>query len=685
MAITYHAGRRIQSLESDYTRSVVHSVTSGTTDYSLTSGNRGHANEIYGTSPLIGQTIGSISFEFKGTDTGLIRGLILSGATGGIVADCGTIDSSTVTSSYAWYEFTCSSYTLQTGDRIAFELLGSGTTLKARGTSSSTDAGLRWYIVPSGAYPKNINYQNTNEINVKVSDYKDPKPITTSTTEIYNKSTGASSLDLYTSQPRLGVKAVSGNTKGHINKIKVWLRVIGTHTSSNPVYVRVRKISDDSIVASSTPKTIAELTGITTITEYEFDFGSCVEITASEHYVLVEYPYGDASNYLGLSRHDSAVTGWEWVEYDGSTYDANNSQGLRGSFSSQVGHLCTSIQVGSRLEETDTRKMYHYNQPAFNKTGCVGYYTLDETSGNPTNHAISANGFTTPATETIFTLQHGHDSTGTHYVKKIGSTITAITQAQIDAGYGAVEESHAMGQINTLPSDWTNMLQGNSGSINGHGWWANKYSAVTPTNGSTGATQNVTSKSGLDKCFQFSGADNQEVNLGGTMVTGGLGASGFGDGGGSGDFTFSLWVNTSYTGGGTSMMLTSGTIQFLLDTNVKPKINTSINATLISSDALSANTWYHVVATRQTQVAKIYINGVEKASGTIDHYIRGSTNMVLGGDLSSTSNNFEGKIDEVSIWNRSLSATEITALYNSGTGVTLSNALQSATWSEEGT
>ena len=176
MAITYHAGRRIQSLESDYTRSVVHSVTSGTTDYSLTSGNRGHANEIYGTSPLIGQTIGSISFEFKGTDTGLIRGLILSGATGGIVADCGTIDSSTVTSSYAWYEFTCSSYTLQTGDRIAFELLGSGTTLKARGTSSSVDAGLRWYIVPSGAYPKNLSYQNTNEINVKVSDYKDPKP-----------------------------------------------------------------------------------------------------------------------------------------------------------------------------------------------------------------------------------------------------------------------------------------------------------------------------------------------------------------------------------------------------------------------------------------------------------------------------------------------------------------------------
>ena len=178
MAITYHSGGRIQGLSTDLvgTGSVVHSVTSGTSDYSLTSSNRGHANEIHGSSVLIGQTIGSISFEFKGTDTGLIRGLILNGGTGGIVADCGTIDSSTVTSSYAWYEFTCSPYTLQSGDRLAFELLGSGTTLQARGTSSSTDGGLRWYIVPSGSYPKNLSYQNTNEINVKVSDSIDTKP-----------------------------------------------------------------------------------------------------------------------------------------------------------------------------------------------------------------------------------------------------------------------------------------------------------------------------------------------------------------------------------------------------------------------------------------------------------------------------------------------------------------------------
>jgi hypothetical protein len=190
------------------------------------------------------------------------------------------------------------------------------------------------------------------------------KPIDASTTEFYDQAIGNGSLDLYTDIPRLGVKAVSGNGTGHINKIKVWLRVIGTHTSTNPVYARVRKISDDSIVATAT-KTIADLTSGTTITEYEFDFGSCVEITSAEHYVLIEYAYGDASNYLGLTRYSGAVTGWEWTSYNGSSYTTNSTQSLSGTFSSQVGHVCSSgdVQVGSRFEATDTRKMYYYNAP----------------------------------------------------------------------------------------------------------------------------------------------------------------------------------------------------------------------------------------------------------------------------------------------------------------------------------
>lgn len=183
------------------------------------------------------------------------------------------------------------------------------------------------------------------------------RPIPTSTTEFYNQGDGLASVDLFTSQPRLGIKAVSGNGTGYMNKIKVWLRVIGTHTSTNNVYVRVRKISDDSIVATAT-KTIADLTGDTAITEYEFDFGSCVNITAEAHYILVEYANGDTSNYLGVSRHSSSVSGWEWVVHNGSSYTTNSGQSMRGIFSSQTGYSCTAvnIQTNSIFSETDTGK-----------------------------------------------------------------------------------------------------------------------------------------------------------------------------------------------------------------------------------------------------------------------------------------------------------------------------------------
>ena len=60
----------------------------------------------------------------------------------------------------------------------------------------------------------------------RVQGLDSEKPVDASTTEIYNQGSGAGSLDLYTAIPRVGIKAVSGNTTGHINKIKVWLRCL---------------------------------------------------------------------------------------------------------------------------------------------------------------------------------------------------------------------------------------------------------------------------------------------------------------------------------------------------------------------------------------------------------------------------------------------------------------------------
>ena len=159
------------------------------------------------------------------------------------------------------------------------------------------------------------------------------------TTEFYNQGVGAGSLDLYADIPRLGVKAVVGNGTGYMNKIIVHLRKVGTHDPANQVFARVRKISDDSIMAQAI-LTTGDLTGGATKQNYEFDFGSCIEITAAEQYVLIEYYDGDASNYLGLTRKTATVTGWEWTSYDGSSYTTNSGQSMTGTFSSETGFSC---------------------------------------------------------------------------------------------------------------------------------------------------------------------------------------------------------------------------------------------------------------------------------------------------------------------------------------------------------
>jgi hypothetical protein len=88
----------------------------------------------------------------------------------------------------------------------------------------------------------------------------------------------------------------------------------------------------------------------------------------------------------------------------------------------------------------------------------------------------------------------------------------------------------------------------------------------------------------------------------------------------------------------------------------------------------STNVWYHVVVVRTMgQKHKIYVNGVNtpavQSSGnasTTAGYIA-NQKMDLGG-ISSLNLSALCDLDGVSMWTKALTATEVTELYNSGTG-----------------
>jgi hypothetical protein len=98
------------------------------------------------------------------------------------------------------------------------------------------------------------------------------------------------------------------------------------------------------------------------------------------------------------------------------------------------------------------------------------------------------------------------------------------------------------------------------------------------------------------------------------------------------------------------------------------------------------NGWAFLTATYDGTTMKFYVNGVQKG-GNLDASAHKNTTepMRIGAgktEVTAPDYYFNGKIDEVAIWNEALGSAEITALYNSGDG--LDAASDSGNYTSEG-
>lgn len=83
------------------------------------------------------------------------------------------------------------------------------------------------------------------------------------------------------------------------------------------------------------------------------------------------------------------------------------------------------------------------------------------------------------------------------------------------------------------------------------------------------------------------------------------------------------------------------------------------------STVASTSTWYHVAYTFASSVALLYVNGA--LEGSVFAADSGFAGAIFMGNSFSL---FAGRMDEVGIWNRALTSTEVAQLYNGGSGVT---------------
>jgi hypothetical protein len=193
-----------------------------------------------------------------------------------------------------------------------------------------------------------------------------------------------------------------------------------------------------------------------------------------------------------------------------------------------------------------------------------------------------------------------------------------------------------------------------SGLISGYKLDNNDFSDVTGVNNGTNFGSTNTSGKILDG-RDFDGIDDYiSVPLDLTSLS---------------EFSESLWFKMDAEGYITSfthssdddirLTVVSGDLYFVMDDGTQSLTITSFTDT---------TSWHHVVGTHTNSgggLTSLYLDGVLKdtATGTFD-FAGMSGNDYLGDRATGSGNNWNGKIDEVMLFNRSLNQTEVLELYN---------------------
>lgn len=204
------------------------------------------------------------------------------------------------------------------------------------------------------------------------------------------------------------------------------------------------------------------------------------------------------------------------------------------------------------------------------------------------------------------------------------------------------------------------------------GWWKGDNDAIDNIGGNKGTLENGASFAAgeVNQAFAFNGT-NQFVQI--------PDAPGL-------DPTNSLTVETwAYIAGPPSINVATivtkqGTtnpsdIQYQLESSVlsgKLTFRCTVYlptgyAVVDGTNDVQLNTWYHVAMTYDNTSLKLYVDGALDGSVVASGPIAPSTEPLRFGGAGSGPWFFNGRVDEASLYNRALSASEIQAIYNAGT------------------
>jgi len=192
--------------------------------------------------------------------------------------------------------------------------------------------------------------------------------------------------------------------------------------------------------------------------------------------------------------------------------------------------------------------------------------------------------------------------------------------------------------------------------------WQVEYDGSSWGNWSAGDAENKSTAGKLGAALQFDGVDDHvetEAALTGT-----------------GPFAVGAWVKTTATRDQVIIQQRSSSVydgEYQLRLQPDGTVqwwtygDSQFGFQVTSSGTVNDGNWHYVAAVREADgTGSIYIDGSSDRSESAPPRTLVSTHVYIGADMRDNQNYFEGSIDEVAIFDRALSAPEITSIYNSG-------------------
>jgi hypothetical protein len=377
--------------------------------------------------------------------------------------------------------------------------------------------------------------------------------------------------------------------------------------------------------------------------------------TAETSFSLPIAGFGKNGSQYGGIRFIPSVTG-RAVEYnDGTQYIAAGGLSNSDVFDNAWHHVAIVFVASGYQTTTGT-----------SSTDGKGYKIFIDGTRVDTALGSTSHSYSLATTSSFFAVGKERTSYYTGLIDEVAIFGSSLSDSDVTAIYNSGAPADLSSYSPTL---WWRMGDNNSGTgttITDQGSGGNDG---TLTNGPTYSSDVPVAPSFTNTySVDFDGSnDYAEVT--------GLGLSGA--------TSFSMWFNAQASVGNYPLlhMDTNGLFIDIFSSNLRCILydnaagdGSQIYKTNGAMGGISVGTWYHLaVTTNGTSTLKLYVNGVEKGVGSPSTYGSSWSNFNAPSSLpldigARTSTNLYANqlIDEVAIFGSELSASDITAIYNSG-------------------